>query len=61
MCIGIWDCFTSQGAVDFIKARLDSGKDLNTTVTEVLNHCLCENPSAGAGSDNMTLLIILLQ
>jgi protein phosphatase 1G len=47
-CDGIWDCFTSQECVDFVRARLDDGiaisqiiKDVSTAFFYLFYHFIC--------------------
>ncbi|KAI3455221.1 hypothetical protein Pfo_011884 [Paulownia fortunei] len=56
-CDGIWDCMSSQQAVDFIKEQLNTEKKLSVVCERVLDRCLA--PSSGQeGCDNMTMILV---
>lgn len=61
-CDGIWDCLTSQQAVDVIRLLISQGKSLAETCEIVCDHCLAPDTTSGAGigCDNMTVLIVAL-
>ncbi|CEM29612.1 unnamed protein product [Vitrella brassicaformis CCMP3155] len=69
-CDGIWDCLTSQQAVDFVRQRLfqyevtDGAAEpsLSKICEAMCDHCLAANAmqSEGIGCDNMTALILQL-
>ncbi|KAL7099563.1 hypothetical protein ACP275_09G092100 [Erythranthe tilingii] len=56
-CDGIWDCMTSERAVDFVKDQLKTEKKLSVVCEKVLSNCLA--PSSGQdGCDNMTMILV---
>lgn len=63
-CDGIWDCLTSQGAVDYLKERIVKPTvkpaKLSTVVEGMLDHILAKDveSSDGLGCDNMTAMVI---
>lgn len=60
-CDGIWNCMTSQEAVDFIAERIKRKKkaNLSSICVELFNHCLAPDTSGdGTGCDNMTAIIV---
>merc|ERR1712039_447157 len=65
-CDGIWDVLSSQDAVDFVKARLESrlsqGRPLSSICEEMMDFCISPDLQAtqGIGGDNMTAVIVLL-
>jgi protein phosphatase 2C family protein 2/3 len=59
---GIWDCLSSQNAVDFIRRKVYEGKELSEIGEMMFDHCLAPDTSSGAGigCDNMTLVIVAI-
>ncbi|CAA2974399.1 probable protein phosphatase 2C 60 isoform X2 [Olea europaea var. sylvestris] len=56
-CDGIWDCMSSQEAVDFVQEHLNSESKLSTVCEKTLDRCLAPS-SGGEGCDNMTMILI---
>src|SRR5439155_1990975 len=58
-CDGIWDCKTSQGAIDFIYKEIKTHKDLSKACENLMDNCLAKGKDwYGIGMDNMTIIII---
>lgn len=59
---GIWDCLSSQQAVDCIRLLVSQGKELTEVCEIICDHCLAPDTTSGAGigCDNMTIMIIAL-
>ncbi len=60
-CDGIWDCLSSQQAVEFIRREIAEGKSLAEISETVLDTCLAPASSfSGIGCDNMSIVIVAL-
>jgi serine/threonine protein phosphatase PrpC len=61
-CDGIWDCLSNEGAVNYVRTRIDSLSPAEIGV-EMLNEILSADPrvTQGIGGDNMTIMIVDLQ
>ncbi|OBZ68999.1 Protein phosphatase 2C 2 [Grifola frondosa] len=61
-CDGIWDCLTSQQAVNVVRLLISQGKRLAQICEEICELCLAPdtNNGAGIGCDNMTILVVAL-
>eukprot|EP00117_Sycon_ciliatum_P004751 scpid33701/ scgid8987/ Probable protein phosphatase CG10417 len=64
-CDGIWNCMSNEECVKFVRKRLlKRGADtcLSKICEEVCDDCLAPDISGdGTGSDNMTMMIVLLK
>ncbi len=59
---GVWDIMTNQEVVDFVLLRMTRKMPLNLICEEVIANCtLPINPDTGLGSDNMTIIIVVLR
>jgi protein phosphatase 2C family protein 2/3 len=60
-CDGIWDCVTSQIAIEFVRRGIAAGQDLSKVCENLMNSCLApRSDTGGVGCDNMTVIIIAL-
>jgi protein phosphatase 2C family protein 2/3 len=59
---GIWDCLSSQDAVNFVRRKVYEGKELSEICEMLFDHCLAPDTSSGAGigCDNMTVVIVAI-
>ena len=60
-CDGIWDCMTSQQAVEFARKCIAEKVDLQEICELMMEECLApESDMSGIGCDNMTVCIVAL-
>lgn len=60
-CDGIWDCMTSQQAVEFVRRGIADGLALEEICELMMEECLApESDMSGIGCDNMTVCIVAL-
>ncbi|CDO71449.1 hypothetical protein BN946_scf184909.g43 [Trametes cinnabarina] len=61
-CDGIWDCLTSQQAVNVVRLLISQGRKLPEICEEICELCLAPDTTTGAGigCDNMTVMIVAL-
>jgi serine/threonine protein phosphatase PrpC len=59
-CDGIWDCLTSQEAVDFTNELIKKKDKASQVVEEMFDKIIASDvaSSGGIGCDNMTCIII---
>lgn len=59
---GVWDCLTSQQAVDFVRLKISEGSELRDIGGMICDHCLAPDTKDGRriGCDNMTVLIVAI-
>uniref|UniRef100_K3YDL9 protein-serine/threonine phosphatase n=1 Tax=Setaria italica TaxID=4555 RepID=K3YDL9_SETIT len=53
-CDGIWDCMTSQQAVDYVRIYLAANAGLTFICESLLDHCV----ALPRGRDNMTVMLV---
>lgn len=60
-CDGIWDCMSSQQAVEFVRRGIADGLALEEICELMMEECLApESDMSGIGCDNMTVCIVAL-
>ncbi|KAI0822265.1 PP2C-domain-containing protein [Trametes gibbosa] len=61
-CDGIWDCLTSQQAVNVVRLLVSRGRKLTEICEDICELCLAPDSTTGAGigCDNMTVMIVAL-
>ncbi|TFK91114.1 PP2C-domain-containing protein [Polyporus arcularius HHB13444] len=61
-CDGIWDCLSSQQAVNVVRLLISQGKRLPQICEEICELCLAPDTTTGAGigCDNMTVMIVAI-
>ncbi|KZT12047.1 PP2C-domain-containing protein [Laetiporus sulphureus 93-53] len=61
-CDGIWDCLTSQQAVNVVRILVSQGKQLTEICEEICDLCMAPDTQGGngIGCDNMTLMIVAI-
>lgn len=60
-CDGIWDCMSSQDAVEFVRRGIADRLPLEEICELLIDECLApESDTSGIGCDNMTLYIVAL-
>ncbi|XP_059612030.1 probable protein phosphatase CG10417 [Phlebotomus argentipes] len=59
-CDGIWNFMSSEAVVEFVKKRLDEGRErISQICEELFDNCLARNTLGdGTGCDNMTAIIV---
>lgn len=59
--VGIWDCLSSQQAIDFARRAIANGDNLGKVCEDMMVKCLAkESETGGIGCDNMTVVVVAL-
>jgi len=60
-CDGIWDCYSSQQVISFVRNHIAQGYSLEDICEMLMERCLAsDEPAASVGADNMTLVIVAI-
>ncbi|KAH9922773.1 PP2C-domain-containing protein [Epithele typhae] len=61
-CDGIWDCLSSQQAVNVVRLLISQGRRLPQVCEDICELCLAPDTASGAGigCDNMTIMIVAI-
>lgn len=62
-CDGIWDCLSSQEAVDFVADLIKKKEKTSAVIEEMFDKIIATDvaSSGGIGCDNMTCIIVQLK
>lgn len=61
-CDGIWDVFSSQQVIDFVRRGIAEKKELATISEELMDRCLAPDSDwGGVGCDNMTAMVVAIK
>lgn len=61
-CDGIWDVFSSQQVIDFVRRGISERKELATISEELMDRCLAPDSDwGGVGCDNMTAMVVAIK
>jgi len=62
-CDGIWDCLSSQEAVDFVANLIEKKEKISSIIEEMFDKIIATDvaSSGGIGCDNMTCIIVQLK
>jgi len=61
-CDGIWDVFSSQQVIDFVRRGISEHKELDTICEELMDRCLAPDSDwGGVGCDNMTAMVVAIK
>ena len=62
-CDGIWDCLSSQEAVDFVNELIKKKEKTSVVIEEMFDKIIATDvaSSGGIGCDNMTCIIVQLK
>lgn len=62
-CDGIWDCLSSQEAVDFVANLIEKKEKCSAIIEEMFDKIISTDvaSSGGIGCDNMTCIIVQLK